>query len=105
RDSVSGCMALSVMDIEASTFALASPSTSPTEPIMFSITDRGGISLKTLGTASGELRAASIQPDVGSTTPSGLAILEFRQNGILIGETAFPASRSILSGRVYAEVD
>jgi hypothetical protein len=39
----------------------------------------------------------SIEPDVLSTTPSGLAILEFRQNEILIGEASFAASPVILS--------
>ncbi len=69
------------------------------------MTDRGGTSLMTAGTAaSTSVGYARIQPNTGSTTPSGLAIFGFRQNNILVSETGVPASLPLNSGRIYAEV-
>ena len=48
---------------------------------------------------------ASIRPDTGSTTLSGLAIFGFRQNNVLVTEAGVPASLLIQSGRIDAEVD
>lgn len=36
--------------------------------------------------------------------PSGLAIFAFRKNGVLVTETAVPASPLIEGGRIYAEI-
>src|SRR5213594_3696654 len=72
---------------------------SPTYP--FTLTDRGGTSLMTAGIpASISVGYARIQPDAGSTTPSGLAIFGFRQNNILVSETGVPASLPLTSGRI-----
>src|SRR5207247_4806670 len=75
---------------------------SPTYP--FTVTDRGGTSLMSAGIpASISVGYARVQGDAGSTTPSGLAIFGFRQNNILVSETAVPASLPLTSGRIYAE--
>jgi YD repeat-containing protein len=72
----------------------------------FSIADRGGISLITLGiSTTPAIGYARIQPAPGSPTPAGLAIFGFRQNGILVSEAGVPASPLIRSGRIYAEVN
>jgi hypothetical protein len=75
-------------------------------PRTFSVLDRGGTSLVSSGTASAVSTGyARVQPDAGSTTPAGLAIFGFRQNGVLVSEAAVPASGLIQSGRIYAEVN
>ena len=72
----------------------------------FSITDRGGTSSTSLGTVPSTLAGyGGIQPDAGSSTPSGLAIFGFRENGILVSEAGVPATPAIQSGRIYAEVN
>ena len=72
----------------------------------FTITNLGGRSLATAGgTGTTVVGYARIQPDSGSTTPSGIAIFGFTQNGILVSEAGVPASTLIQSGRIYAEVD
>jgi len=48
---------------------------------------------------------ARIQGVPGQGTPSGLAIFNFRQNGMVVTETGVPASAMISFGRVYAQVD
>jgi hypothetical protein len=45
-----------------------------------------------------------IQPNNGSTTPSGVAIFGFRQNNILLSEVGVPATPALSSGRIYAEI-
>ena len=72
----------------------------------FAFGDRGGISLTTRGSAaSAGVGYARIQPNSGSTTPSGIAIFGFRQNGVLVTEAGVPASPLIRVGRIYAEVN
>jgi len=74
--------------------------------ISFSFVDRGGVSLLSSGaSASTAVGYASIQPNSGSTTPSGLAIFGFRQNNVLVTEAGVPASPLLQSGRIYAEVN
>ena len=73
----------------------------------FSIPDRGGQS----AAPSGEAEAVRtgygrIRADAGSTTPSGIAIFQFRDSqGILISEASVPAAELIQEGRIFAEVD
>jgi hypothetical protein len=45
-----------------------------------------------------------VQPDAATSSPSGLAIFGFRQNGVLVTEASVPASSRVQSGRLYAEV-
>jgi sugar lactone lactonase YvrE len=45
----------------------------------------------------------TIQPVAGHTTPYGIAVYRYRPNGVLVSETAVPASPLRQSGRIYAE--
>src|SRR5207253_2332468 len=45
-----------------------------------------------------------IQTSSGSSRPAGLAILESRQNNVLVSETAVGAAPLIRSGRIYSEI-
>lgn len=44
-----------------------------------------------------------LQPNGANVTPNGVAVFSFRPNGVLISETAVPASPLRTSGRIYAE--
>src|SRR5262249_53808978 len=70
----------------------------------FTMVDRGGASLITDG--SGDLTAgyARILPDAGKTAPSGVGIFGLRLNGIVVTEAGVPASETLTSARIYAEV-
>ena len=46
-----------------------------------------------------------ISVEEGSTTPSGIAFFEFRQDGVLVAEAGVPASEPVREGRIYAEVE
>ena len=73
----------------------------------FSIPDRGGTSTTSSGSAD-TLRVGygRIRADAGSTTPSGIAIFQFRDSqGVLISEAGVPATEPVLEGRIFAEVD
>ena len=82
--------------------------TSPGGSDPFSIPDRGGRSTTSSGTAE-TLRVGygRIRADAGSSTPSGLAIFQFRDNseGVLISEAGVPASEPVQEGRIFAEVN
>jgi sugar lactone lactonase YvrE len=72
----------------------------------YSIVERGGMSLRSSGTLPATVVGyASIQANSDTTPPAGLAIFGFRQNNILVSEAGVPASPSIRSGRIYAEVN
>lgn len=79
--------------------------TAPAVESPYSIANRGGISITTVGTGPLGVGYARIVPNSGSTTPAGLAIFGFRQNDILVTEADVPASPLIRNGRVYAEVN
>ena len=73
----------------------------------FSIPDRGGQSTTTNGTAE-TLRVGygRIRAGAGSTTPSGIAIFQFRNNeGVLLSEAGVPAAAPVREGRIFAEVN
>ena len=73
----------------------------------FSIPDRGGRSTTSSGTAE-TLRVGygRIRPEAGSTTPSGIAIFQFKDSeGVLISEAGVPAAEPVQEGRIFAEVD
>ena len=81
----------------------------PTEsaPGSFSITDLGGWSVASNGNAEalrtgyGRIRAAE-----DSTTPSGVAIFQYRDgDGVLISEAGVPAAEPVSGGRIFAEVN
>ena len=71
----------------------------------FALADAGAVSWVT-PESSGPASAgfARIRADGASTTPGGMAIFGFRENGVLVTEAAVPAAPAIRSGRIYAEV-
>ena len=73
---------------------------------VFSISDRGGTSLSSQGTAQvPTLGYGRIRPDSGRTTPSGLGIFGFTSNGVLVSEAGVSAAAPVQSGRIFAEVN
>src|SRR5438128_1416189 len=69
---------------------------------LFHLAMRGGVSFKTLGSSTAQKGGyAVVQPSSGNPTPSGVAVLSLRQNGVLVGETGVPLSPVLQSGRVY----
>ena len=73
----------------------------------FSIPDLGGWSITSSGTAETvRVGYGRIRANTGSTTPSGIAIFQFRNSaGVLISEAGVPAIEPVLEGRIFAEVD
>jgi len=76
-----------------------------TNPIVnFGLNEQAAVSMATTGTSPTMATGyATIQANSGNT-PSGLAILGFRQKNILVSETTVPASTLIRNGRTYAEI-
>jgi hypothetical protein len=75
--------------------------------IQFILTDRQTTTETSTGAGAGgaiQIGFATIMPNAGSTTPSGMVIFSYRPNGVLISEAAVPASPLIQSGRIYAEI-
>ena len=70
----------------------------------FSIADRGASSITSAGAANLNTGYARIQVSSG-ILPTGMAILGYRQNGVLLSETAVPSAPLISKGRIYAEVN
>jgi Matrixin/IPT/TIG domain len=71
----------------------------------YAIADKGGLSVITDGSGSTTSTGfATIQPDSGNSTPSGIAMFGYRVNGILVSEAGVPAAPALQSGRIYAEV-
>ena len=102
-----------LLPILAAGFIFVSPFTIRAQEIpsagteSFSIPDRGGWSATSGGTAETvRVGYGRIRADAGSTTPSGLAIFQFRDSqGVLISEAGVPATEPVLEGRIFAEVD
>ena len=71
----------------------------------FTVANLGEISVASSGAATSVRTGyATIQPGTGSTAPSGVAIFGLRQNNVLVGETGVPATPTLTSGRIYAEI-
>ncbi len=89
---------LLILFLDAASFAQTSAT--------FAIGDGGGISFQTDGTASAAVAVgyAKVNADPGALPPSGLAIMDNRQNNVLVSEAGVPASGLITSGRIYAEI-
>ena len=70
------------------------------------LVNNGGVNSETTSGAADAVSIgyARIQPGSGRSTPSGVAIFGLRQDGVLVSETGVPASPSVSSGRIYAEV-
>ena len=71
------------------------------------LVNNGGADSETTGGEADTVSVgyARIQPGSGRTTPAGVAIFGFRQNDVLVSEAGVPASPSVSSGRIYAEVN
>jgi hypothetical protein len=71
----------------------------------FSVEDRGLISVTTSGeTDAAAIGYARVQPLQGRTAPAALSIFGFRQNGILLSETAVPAVPPIRRGCTFVQI-
>ena len=73
----------------------------------FSIPNLGGWSITSNGTErTTQVGYGRIRAEAGSTTPSGIAIFQFRDSaGVLISEAGVPASEPVREGRIFAEVN
>lgn len=73
----------------------------------FAIGDGGGMSFQTGGSALGAVAVgyAKVNPDTGAQSPAGLAIIDVRENNLLVSEAGVPATGLITSGRIYAEIN
>jgi hypothetical protein len=83
-----------------------SPVTTEPGRELFLITDRGGTS--TASTGGSEITSVGygrISPDLTTTTPSGLAIFGYTQDGVLVSEAGVPARAPLNGGRIFAEVN
>ena len=77
-----------------------------TTSIPFLVNNGGSDSETTAGTADAvSVGYGKVQPGAGRSTPSGVAIFGFRENGILVSEAGVPASAATTAGRIRAEVD
>jgi 6-phosphogluconolactonase (cycloisomerase 2 family) len=116
--ALTGAIAVSVSPDGASVYATARISNAlvsfsrstgvPTNPDVtpFSMTDRGGFSKRTAGAGTSvTVGYGRIEPNPGSSAPSGMAIFGFRRGGVLVSEASVPASATLLSGRTYAEIN
>jgi hypothetical protein len=71
----------------------------------YSLPGIGAASVKTSGDATAARTGyARINSDGGSLSPSGVAIIGFRSNNILVSEVGVPASSMLTSARMFAEV-
>jgi sugar lactone lactonase YvrE len=72
----------------------------------FAIGDRAGVALETDGSLpSIRTGYGIVQTDSAATAPSGLAIYSYRSGNVLVSETSVPATPTLTSGRIYAEVN
>src|SRR5262245_22902976 len=86
--------------------AFAQSQTPQTFVVPFSTPNRGGTLLATTGASTvTNLGYGRIRPDAGSTAPAGVAIFSFHSGQYLASETSVPATASLRSGRIYAEVN
>jgi hypothetical protein len=71
----------------------------------FDLTGGGSASFLTGGVADQiSIEHAQIQPNNDDSRTSALAFISFRQNGVLVSESAVPATSLLESGRIYAEI-
>lgn len=72
----------------------------------YTIPNLGGISLITDGSGTSTSTGfATIIPNSGSTTPSGVSIFTYKPFGTVVSEAGVPASAPLANGRIYAEVN
>ena len=84
----------------ALTSALSTPDTNPSNAALgggVTLTSSGGLPLPSVGSA--EITGP------GGTALSGLALISYRQNGVVATEAGVPASVPVLRGRILAEIN
>jgi hypothetical protein len=84
--------------------AAAAPPPTGVSTKAFTIVNLGGTSSITDGSGGLSVGYARIQPNAGSTTPSGVAIFGASKGTTLFTEAGVPASPRLTSARIYAEV-
>src|SRR5436190_2550620 len=75
-----------------------------TSSVPYSTADRGGAVIETLGGAGPVVVGYGRVEPASSTAPSAVAVLDLRQNGVLVTEAGVPETAPMLSGRTYVEV-
>jgi hypothetical protein len=97
-----GCL-LFILIVDAASFAQNSTAQNS---VTFAIGEGGGMSFQTDGApmAAVAVGYAKVSPSSGAQIPSGLAVIGFRQNNVLVSEAGVPGSGLITSGRIYAEI-
>jgi hypothetical protein len=81
------------------------PASATSNTVTFSISDRGGQVSRLFGGSTLTTGYGRVLPSSGNSTPTGVAVFGYRQSGILLTETAVPASATLQSGSLYVEQD
>ena len=108
--AVDGAGSLYIADTYNHRIRKLTPMTGPVAPVStesFSIRDRGAWTATIYGTTETvRVGYGRIRAEAGSTTPSGIAIFQFRDSqDVLISEAGVPAAGTVLAGRIFAEVN
>ena len=86
--------------------SVTAPGSRSMTEIPFTIGDRGGVAINGTGeSASTTVGYAKLTPLPNNPSAEGLAIFGFRQNGVLVTETAVSASAPVTGGRIFAETN
>ncbi len=89
---------------ERGNYALAA-SASLSGQRLYAFVDRGGVSITRASSAANiSVGYGTVDPDNGNSTPAGVEIFTYRQNGIVVTETSVPASAAIQHGLIYGEI-
>src|SRR5262249_4234767 len=73
----------------------------------YSVPPEGGITFVTNDAGDGQLTISHARFAVGegpNAALAGVAIVDFRQNGVLVSEAGVPATLPLTSGRIYTEI-
>src|SRR5581483_3180134 len=81
--------------------ALTSAATAPDPATAVALA--GGTTVISSDPSSLSVGSASVGGS-GGVTPSGLALVSYRQNGVMVSEAGVPASVPVLEGRINAEI-
>lgn len=96
---------LYVIGINGPVLRLVNPDAMLTAQRAFVASDTIPFVASTAGSASGlSVGYGRIQADAGKLLPSGLAIFSFQRGGVLVSEASVPASQTVTTARVLAQV-